>query len=129
MLYFKPLITKQFLSLYQLASFLRLGSRPCHHQMFGSKHCHQQLLNQLEDKFLYSDSTCNIRACDDAMADMLRLNSKEKELLRNKAVELNKKLIAKKCEPVKDTELAHLILEQAIELAEVSESGKVIILK
>lgn len=63
------------------------------------------------------------------MADMLRLNVKEKELLRNKAVELNKKLISKKCEPIKDTELAHIILEQAIELAEVSESGKVIILK
>jgi hypothetical protein len=63
------------------------------------------------------------------MAEMLRLNVKEKELLRNKAVELNKKLIAKKCEPVKDTELAHLVLEQAIELAEVSEGGKVIIPK
>ena len=63
------------------------------------------------------------------MADMLRLNSKEKELLRNKAVELNKKKKNKKCEPTKDTELAHIILEQAIELAEVTESGKVVILK
>ena len=63
------------------------------------------------------------------MAEMLRLSSREKELLRNKAVELNKKLISKRCEPIKDTELAHIVIEQAVELAEVSESGKVIILK
>lgn len=60
---------------------------------------------------------------------MLRLNEKEQELLRNKAVELNKKLIAKRQEPIKDTELAHIILQQAIDLVEVSESGKVTIIK
>jgi hypothetical protein len=63
------------------------------------------------------------------MAQMLRLNDKEKELLRNKAVELNKILINKKLEPVKDTELAHIVLEQAIELVEITESGKLIIPK
>jgi hypothetical protein len=47
-----------------------------------------------------------------AMAQMLRLNEREKELLRNKAVEINKVLINKKLEPVKDTELAHIVLEQ-----------------
>jgi hypothetical protein len=46
------------------------------------------------------------------MAQMLRLNEREKELLRNKAVEINKVLINKKLEPVKDTELAHIVLEQ-----------------
>ena len=63
------------------------------------------------------------------MAQMLRLNDREKELLRNKAVELNKILINKKLEPVKDTELAHLVLEQAIHLVEITESGKLIIPK
>ena len=63
------------------------------------------------------------------MAQMLRLNDKEKELLRNKAVELNKILINKKLEPVKDTELAHIVLEQAIHLVEITESGKLIIPK
>lgn len=62
-----------------------------------------------------------------AMAQMLRLNEKEKELLRNKAVEINKVLINKKLEPVKDTELAHIVLEQGIELIEITESGKIII--
>ena len=58
------------------------------------------------------------------MAQMLRLNEREKELLRNKAVEINKVLINKKLEPVKDTELAHIVLEQGIELIEITESGK-----
>jgi len=61
------------------------------------------------------------------MAQMLRLNEKEKELLRNKAVEINKVLINKKLEPVKDTELAHIVLEQGIDLIEITESGKLII--
>ena len=59
------------------------------------------------------------------MADMLRLNDKEKELLRNKAIEINKKLINQRREPIKDTELAHIVLQSAIDLVEVSESGKV----
>lgn len=63
------------------------------------------------------------------MAQMLRLNEKEKELLRNKAVELNKILINKKLEPIKDTELAHIVLEQGINLVEITESGKLIIAK
>ena len=62
-----------------------------------------------------------------AMAQMLRINDREKELLRNKAVEINKVLINKKLEPVKDTELAHIVLEQGIELIEITESGKIII--
>ena len=61
------------------------------------------------------------------MAQMLRLSNKEKELLRNKAVEINKVLINKRLEPVKDTELAHIVLEQAIDLIEITESGKLII--
>lgn len=59
------------------------------------------------------------------MAEMIRLNSKEKELLREKAVEINKILIAKRLEPVKDTELAHIVLEQGIKYVEVTESGKI----
>lgn len=61
------------------------------------------------------------------MAEMLRLNTKEKELLREKAVEINKILIGKRLEPVKDTELAHIILEESIGCAEVTASGKIIV--
>lgn len=61
------------------------------------------------------------------MSDMLRLNRKEKELLRTKAVEINKKLINKKLQPIKDNELAHIVLNEGIKLAEVTESGKIII--
>ena len=63
------------------------------------------------------------------MAQMRRLNDREKELLSNKAVEINKILINKKLEPVKDTELAHIVLEQGIDLIEITESGKIIIAK
>ena len=56
---------------------------------------------------------------------MLRLNPREKELLREKAVEINKKLISKNLEPVKDTELAHIVLEQSIKFAEVTPSGAI----
>ena len=63
------------------------------------------------------------------MAQMLRLNDREKDMLRNKAVEINKILINKKLEPVKDTELAHIVLEQGIDLIEITESGKIIIAK
>lgn len=58
---------------------------------------------------------------------MLRLSKKEKELLRVKAVEINKKLINKSLQPIKDNELAHIVLEEGIKLAEVTESGRIII--
>ena len=41
------------------------------------------------------------------MAKSLRLSEEEQELIRKKAVELNKSLVGKGLEPLKDSELAH----------------------
>ncbi|AZB90583.1 hypothetical protein DKE41_008890 [Acinetobacter pittii] len=61
------------------------------------------------------------------MAVTVRLNDSEQERLRRKAIELNKVLINRGLEPIKDSELVHRILDQTIEAAEVSSSGEVII--
>jgi len=61
------------------------------------------------------------------MAVTVRLNDSEQERLRRKAIELNKILISRGLEPVKDSELVHRILDQAIEATEVSASGEIIV--
>ncbi|WP_245809192.1 hypothetical protein [Acinetobacter populi] len=61
------------------------------------------------------------------MAVTVRLNDSEQERLRRKAIELNKVLINRGLEPIKDSELVHRILDQAIEATEVSSSGEIII--
>ncbi|MDV5202745.1 hypothetical protein [Acinetobacter baumannii] len=61
------------------------------------------------------------------MAITVRLNDREQELLRKKCVELNKALINKGLMPIKDSELVHIILDQCIEAAELSNSGKVLV--
>lgn len=63
------------------------------------------------------------------MVQSVRLNDKEQEILRRKAVELNKVLIQKGEQPVRDSELVHILIEQGIELIEVGNSGNVIIPK
>lgn len=61
------------------------------------------------------------------MAVTVRLNDKEQESLRKKCVELNKVLINKSLQPIKDSELVHIILEQAIDNVEISAHGKVVV--
>lgn len=61
------------------------------------------------------------------MAVTVRLNDSEQERLRRKAIELNKVLINRGLEPIKDSELVHRILDQTIEAAEISSSGEVLI--
>lgn len=63
------------------------------------------------------------------MVQSVRLNDSEQEKLRKKAVELNKVLIQKGQQPVRDSELVHILIEQGIELIEVNNSGEVIIPK
>lgn len=59
------------------------------------------------------------------MAITVRLNDKEQEDLRKKCVELNKQLINKNLQPIKDSELVHIILEQTIGNVEITSSGKI----
>lgn len=61
------------------------------------------------------------------MAITVRLNNNEQEAIRKKCVELNKQLINKNLQPLKDSELVHIILEQGIENVEITNSGKVIV--
>lgn len=55
----------------------------------------------------------------------IRLNDSEQEEIRKKAVEINKLLIQKGKQPVRDSELIHVILEQTITCTEVTASGKI----
>lgn len=63
----------------------------------------------------------------DAMAKTVRLSEKEQEMIRNKAIEINKVLVANMKQPLKDSELIHVILEQGINRLEVTKSGIVTI--
>lgn len=57
-------------------------------------------------------------------AKMLRLNDHEVEKVRNKAIEINKKLIKLEKEPVKDSELMHIILDLGTDTIIVNKDGK-----
>lgn len=59
------------------------------------------------------------------MAMTVRLNDREQEGLRKKCVEINKLLIQRGMQPIKDSELVHIILEQTIAYAELTPSGNI----
>ncbi|WP_104471498.1 hypothetical protein [Acinetobacter indicus] len=59
------------------------------------------------------------------MVQSVRLNEREQELLRKKAVELNKVLIQKGQQPIRDSELVHILIEEGVDLVEISNSGKI----
>lgn len=60
------------------------------------------------------------------MPKTLRLSDSEQELLRTKSTEINKKLVEANKQPIKDSELAHLLLIKTIPYARVGRSGDVI---
>lgn len=55
---------------------------------------------------------------------MLRLNDEEVESVREKAIEINKKLIRLEKEPVKDSELMHVILKLGTKNIIVNKDGE-----
>jgi len=57
------------------------------------------------------------------MPATLRLSNAEQEALRQKCVEINKLLIKKGRQPLKDSELAHFVLDNATVLVQVSAEG------
>lgn len=63
------------------------------------------------------------------MVQSVRLNEQEQELLRKKAVELNKVLIQRGQQPLRDSELVHILIEEGLNLIEVGASGKALIPK
>ena len=62
------------------------------------------------------------------MVKSVRINDEEQEQLR-KAVELNKVLIQKGQQPLRDSEIVHILIDEGLELLEVGSSGKVKIIK
>lgn len=61
------------------------------------------------------------------MPATLRLSNTEQEALRKKCIEINKLLIKQGRMPIKDSELAHFILENATPCAKVSASGELML--
>lgn len=59
------------------------------------------------------------------MPTNIRLSQAEQEALRKKAVEINKELVKRGMQPLKDSELVHSFLEKAITSLEVSASGAI----
>lgn len=60
------------------------------------------------------------------MTTSVRLNETEKELIRKKSIEINKKLISMGKQPLRDSQIVHEILEKALQKIEVGESGELI---
>lgn len=61
---------------------------------------------------------------DGSMPATLRLTNAEQELLRRKCIEINKLLIKQGRQPIRDSELAHFLLEKSVGYVEISESGE-----
>jgi len=63
------------------------------------------------------------------MVKSVRINDEEQEKLRKKAVELNKVLIQKGQQPLRDSELVHILIAEGLDQLEVGNSGQVKIIK
>lgn len=61
---------------------------------------------------------------DGSMPATLRLTTAEQELLRKKCIDINKLLIKQGKQPLRDSELAHFLLEKSMTYIEVSDSGE-----
>ncbi|CAB1221603.1 mobilization protein [Acinetobacter bouvetii] len=61
------------------------------------------------------------------MAKTVRLSDEEQELIRKKAVELNKKLMEKNKQPLRDSEVVHAVLELSLNRLTVGNSGNLIL--
>lgn len=57
-------------------------------------------------------------------AKMLRLKEEEVEKVRQKAIEINKKLIKLDKEPIKDSELLHIVIDLGIDNIVVNKNGE-----
>lgn len=64
---------------------------------------------------------------DSQMPVTLKLSKAEQEGLRKKSIEINKILIKMEKSPVRESELAHLILEKSMNYLNVSASGNIVI--
>lgn len=58
------------------------------------------------------------------MSKQLRLSESEQEAIREKGIEINKLLIRQGLQPLKDSELAHKILELSISYVKLNAEGE-----
>ena len=61
------------------------------------------------------------------MPATIRLSNSEQELIRQKAIEVNKSLIKHGKQPLKDSEIVHKILEKTVPYIQVNASGEIVI--
>lgn len=61
------------------------------------------------------------------MPATIRLSNSEQELIRQKAIEINKLLIKHGQQPLKDSEIVHKILEKTVPYIQVNASGEIVI--
>ncbi|ENX15453.1 hypothetical protein F889_02914 [Acinetobacter colistiniresistens] len=61
------------------------------------------------------------------MSKTVRLTDAEQEAIRKKAVAINKKLMEKNKQPMKDSEIVHAVLDLALEKINIGSSGALIL--
>lgn len=61
------------------------------------------------------------------MPTNIRLSQSEQEALRKKAIEINKELVKRGMQPLKDSEVVHAFLEKAISSIELSATGAIVL--
>ncbi len=61
------------------------------------------------------------------MPATLRLTAAEQEALRKKCIDINKLLIKQSRQPIKDSELAHFLIEKSVTYVEVDEQGRLVL--
>lgn len=61
------------------------------------------------------------------MPTNIRLSQGEQEALRKKAIEINKELVKRGMQPLKDSEVVHAFLEKAISSIELSATGAIVL--
>jgi len=61
------------------------------------------------------------------MPATLRLSNAEQEALRQKCIEINKLLVKQGMMPMRDSELAHKILEKSVPCVQVNQRGELIL--
>lgn len=59
------------------------------------------------------------------MSKMLRLTKQEEKVLNEKCIEINKQLIMSGGQPVKDSELIHLILIDSLKRTKINKRNEV----
>lgn len=56
---------------------------------------------------------------------MLRLSKKEEKAITDKCIDINKVLIAEGCQPVKNSELIHIILTDVIKRIKINKRNEI----